>query len=82
MDLWEKLVIVALCVWGWIFVYKLKGADLTKKILGIEDQEMGKFKKFVTGEKFFKIIFWIVTLGITLVFIVDYIYGKMKFDIY
>ena len=71
MEWWEKIAILAICIWGWIFIYKLKGAELTKKLLGIEEDSASKYKRFVTGDRFFKTVFWYVTIGIIIVFILD-----------
>ena len=73
MGLWEKISFVIICVWGWIFVYKLNGAKLVKQVIGIKelDEEQSKFKRFVTSNRFFKIVLWFIVVIMAIMIFLD-----------
>ena len=73
MSLKEVLFYLVMCVWCWVFIYELDGANLTRKILGIKPQDFSenKFKKFIVGDRFFKLILWLVTIVMSLVIVLE-----------
>lgn len=62
---------IAMVLLGWILIYKLNFPEVIRKILRVDESESSKYKRFITSDRYFKIVFWFIAILVLLGIIID-----------